>query len=293
MIKIGEINYLNVYPIYYFLKKERLRNKNGFCFLEFILGTPVFLNQALQNGYIDISPSSSFYYALNYDNSVLFKNISISSKKKVRSILLFSPKSIDEFSGNETIYITPETMTSINLLKVLLTEKYKFDIKNINFIIMPSDADFRLKAGTGLGSGKISLHIGDNALKFENDNIHAGYFSYDLADLWYEFTGFPFVFALFIIRKDSYEKNKDEFKILYEYLIKAKDKAVLNFKEVLKPVMADNFYNFITGEELLDYWTSCLSFDLGENEINGYKLYCEFLYKNKIIPVVPSFNFIL
>ena len=92
MIKIGEINYLNVYPIYYYLKKI-LNGENRNNFADFISGTPAFLNSKLQYGGIDISPSSSFYYISNYDNSYIFPNLSISSKKKVKSIYLFSNNS--------------------------------------------------------------------------------------------------------------------------------------------------------------------------------------------------------
>jgi chorismate dehydratase len=291
MIKIGEINYLNVYPIYYFLKKEIEYSRPKLNFIEFVSGTPAFLNLALKNAAVDISPSSSFYYALNYESLLLFKNLSISSKKRVKSILLFSPKSIGEFLDNETIYITPETATSINLLKVLLAEKYKLDFHKINFIILPSNYNYELKEDFNVKNGRIYLHIGDKAISFEK-NLPKDYFCYDLAVLWYELTGLPFVFALFIIRKDAYENNIDEFLILYNYLIKSKEKAVNNFQEALDSIITNSFYNFISREELLDYWTNCLNFDLGEKELLGFKLYSEFLYKNKIIPAIPKINFI-
>lgn len=291
MIKIGEINYLNVYPIYYFLKKEIKYNSSKLNFIEFVSGTPVFLNLALENASVDLSPSSSFYYALNYKSLLLFKNLSISSKNKIKSIFLFSPKSINEFSDDATIYITPETMTSVNLLKVLLAEKYKLNTRKINFITLPSNNGHELKRGFSIKKGGIYLHIGDNAIRFEK-NLPEGYFSYDLAALWFDLTGLPFVFALFIIRKDAYENNKDEFLILYDYLIKSKEKAVDNFQEALDSIINNGFYNFISRAELLDYWTNCLNFDLGEKELLGFKLYCEFLYKNNIIEVIPEINFI-
>ena len=292
MIYIGEINYLNVYPIYYFLKKE-IKIHPELNFLEFIYGTPAFLNKGLKLGDIDISPSSSSYYILNHKSSVLFPDLSISSQKTVKSIYLFSQKPIEDFNKGEAIYITPETLTSLNLLKVLLVEIYKLDFNNLNFVTLPSSDKFELKTefnGSKM-SGKNFLHIGNNALKYRKF-IPEGYFAYDLADLWYKFTGFPFVFALFILRKDAYDKKKIEFEILYKYLIKSKENATRGFKEAALSALKLDEYKFISYEELINYWTDCLSFDFGEREIAGFKLYCELLYKNRLIDSFPALNFV-
>lgn len=292
MIQIGEINYLNVFPMYYYLKKEA-EIRPELNFLKFISGTPALLNNALKSGNVDISPSSSFYYILNYKKSLIFPNLSISSKKAVKSIYLFSQKSIENFSQDETIYITPETLTSFNLLKILLIEIYKLDINKLKFITLPSNDRLELEAkfsGSEM-DGKNFLHIGNNALKFKKF-ISSSYFAYDLADLWFRFTGYPFVFALFILNKDVYITKKNEFNILYKYLIKSKENAISGFKEAALSILKDRKYDFISYEELIDYWTNCLSFDFGRDEMNGFKLYCELLYKNRLIASVPALNFV-
>jgi chorismate dehydratase len=291
MIKIGEINYLNVYPIFYFLRKEAAKKGTKLNFLMFKQGTPAFLNESLKNGAIDLSPSSSFYYIEHYNNSILCKDVSISSKKKVNSIFLFSPKKIEDFSDAETIYITPETLTSVNLLKVLLAEFYRLDINKINFLIMPSNENIELMEDVRLDERKIYLQIGDKAIKYKKTYENVFRYSYDLATIWYSFTSLPFIFALFIIRKDSYENNKNEFNIFYEYLIKAKEKAVTHLDEIAQGLLKNNSFKFITYDELIDYWTNCLNFDLGEKELEGFKLYCYLLYKHKIIKNIPTFNF--
>ncbi|MHB1660534.1 MAG: menaquinone biosynthetic enzyme MqnA/MqnD family protein [bacterium] len=292
MIRIGEINYLNVYPIYYYLKKE-IKTNNKLNFMKFISGTPAFLNRELQTGNADISPSSSFYYIVNYKSSYIFPNLSISSKERVKSIYLFSPKPVEDFNEDETIYITPETLTSINLLKILLAEVYKLDLKKINFITLQPSDNLELDSGFeigGMGGGNF-LHIGNNALKFRK-HIPEDYFAYDLADLWYKHTGYPFVFALFIIRKDSYDINKNEFDILYKYLIKSKEAAVSGFREAALSILESDEYEFISYDELIDYWTECLSFDFGEKEIKGFNIYLDLLYKNKLISSIPELNFV-
>ena len=294
MIRIGEINYLNVYPIYYYLKKA-LKNDNKINFMNFVSGSPAFLNRELETGNIDISPSSSFYYILNYKYSYIFPNLSISSKKKVKSIYLFSSKPIEDFNENETIYVTPETLTSINLLKVLLAEIYKMDLNKIRFTVLKPNDKLELKLGQVSGGESIKdgifLHIGNNALKLIK-HIPEGCFAYDLADLWYRYTGYPFVFALFIINKEAYDKNKNEFDILYKFLIESKKTAVSGLREAAVSISELDEYKFISYEELIDYWTECLSFDFGKNEIGGFNLYSELLYKNKLISSIPKLNFV-
>lgn len=292
MIHIGEIDYLNAYPIYYYLKKNILDNPE-INFLEFVPGTPAFLNRELQCGNVDISPSSSFYYILNYESSYIFSDLSISSKKRVKSIYLFSPIPIEDFKDGETIYVTPETLTSLNLLKVLLAEIYKLDLAKLNFVTLPPNDRLELNlkfSGNGIPKGSF-LHIGNNALKFKR-YISEDYFAYDLADLWYKFTGYPFAFALFIMRKNSYNADKGEFDILHKYLIASKEKAVSGLKEVAASILGRDEYKFISYEELMDYWTECLSFDFGEKEIEGFNIYSDLLYKNKLIPSVPTLNFV-
>ncbi len=294
MIKIGEINYLNVYPIYYYLKKA-LKKDNNINFMNFSSGSPAFLNGELEARHIDISPSSAFYYILNYKRSYIFPNLSISSKKKVKSIYLFSPKPIENFNENETIYITPETFTSINLLKVILVEIYKMDLNKIKFSVLKSNDKLELELGSAAGEESIKqgifLHIGNNALKLIK-NVPSGHFAYDLADIWYRYTGYPFVFALFIINKESYDKNKNEFDILYKFLIESKKTAVSGFREAALSILASDEYKFISYEELMDYWTECLSFDFGEKEIKGFNIYSELLYKNQLISSLPELNFV-
>ncbi len=292
MIYVGEINYLNVYPIYYYLKKE-VKADPELNFLKFVCGTPAFLNNSLSVGNVDVSPSSSFYYVLNCKSSLIFRDISISSKKTIKSIYLFSQKPIEDFKKDEVIYVTPETLTSLNLLKVLLVEMYNIDIKRLNFITLPSSNKLELIStfNDNVMANKIFLHIGDNALRFKK-SIPKSYFAYDLADLWYKFTGFPFVFAFFILRKEAYNNNKREMDIFYRYLLKSKRNAIRGFKDAALSILNDNKYNFISYEDLIDYWTNCLSFDFGEEDIKGFKLYCELLYKNRLISSIPALNFV-
>ncbi len=84
MIRIGKINYTNVWPIYHFFPHERFGSS-----LEWIEQVPTGLNRAMMNGEVDMGAFSSFAYAQNYERYELFPNLSVSALGSVHSILLF------------------------------------------------------------------------------------------------------------------------------------------------------------------------------------------------------------
>ncbi len=105
----------------------------------------------------------------------------IAAQKKTMSVLLFL-RNPDEHLH---IAVTSSSATSLVLLEVILTHFWQKP-----FTLFPS-----LNPAMEKASGY--LLIGDEAL-FHQTSIPA----FDLASIWYEYTGLPFVFALFA----SYEK---------------------------------------------------------------------------------------
>jgi chorismate dehydratase len=98
---------------------------------------------------------------------------------------------------------------------------------------------------------------------------------YDLGDLWYRNTGLPFVFALWIARKDSYSQKARALKMLIQDLQKAKTSALQNFDTIavaLKPLLLERYSLDITEEELISYWKG-ISYDLTEEHKKGLELF--------------------
>jgi len=84
MLRIGEIQYANVYPIFYYLKKVPSQD------FKFVRGVPSYLNKMLMEGCLDTSALSSITYARFQEHSLIIPEISISSIGKVKSVMLFS-----------------------------------------------------------------------------------------------------------------------------------------------------------------------------------------------------------
>ncbi len=183
MLKIGKINYLNVYPLY--------QNLKGF---NLISGEPSYLNRLIRVGEIDISPSSTFEYFQFPEKYFVVDNLSISSNKKVLSVLLLTYKPIEDIY-HDKIFLSSSSSTSNVLLQIIF---YEF--------LNRGELKFESQKENLFEAGKNQLIIGDEALKIYF-NKPSGCFIYDIAQIWENYTGLPFVFALWLVNRVSFEKR--------------------------------------------------------------------------------------
>jgi len=116
MLRVGRIPFLNLLPIYRALE-------TGFPleYVRFVPGHPFELNRKLRAGKLDISPSSSIEYGKHPERYLLVPDVSISSRSKVMSVLLFSHRPAAELPGGP-IAVTASSDTSVILLEILLRE---------------------------------------------------------------------------------------------------------------------------------------------------------------------------
>ncbi len=266
MLRIGEISYLNCTPIF-----SMLRSRFADPEYRFVCGTPAELNQRLRAGEIDICPSSSIEYARNPDSYLILPDISIASVGAVKSVLLFSPLPIEELNGAE-IALTCESETSIALLKILLACRYSF----CNSFRSATNGEQSCGA-----KGEPLLLIGDSALRAAL--TPQGRFVYDLGELWFEFTGLPFVFALWLARRVAVENERAAFSSLAERLVISKQLSISSFAEIAAAFVHNNW---TTSEFLIKYWET-ISYDLDENHLEGLKLFFSFAVECGILEQAP------
>ncbi|MBF0466238.1 MAG: menaquinone biosynthesis protein [Nitrospirae bacterium] len=264
-LKIGKINFANLFPIFHCLENDINLNKTESY--EIISGVPSYLNSLIREGKIDVSPSSSIEYLRHPELYDLIKEHSVSSFGAIESILLFSADDICNLGG-KTVLVSVQSETSVALLKVILSEFY-----GITVSMEPSDA----KLAEGLGTHPAYLLIGDNAL-IENRRsvrINKKIYIYDLGQLWYEHTGLPFVFALWIARKDCNRKLLSEFEFS---LKRAKKQALSTLSEIasVSPYPAE----MLSKEMLVSYWEN-ISYDLTEKHMQGLQLFESYLFKGR------------
>ncbi|MCL5022986.1 MAG: menaquinone biosynthesis protein [Nitrospirae bacterium] len=250
--RIGRIPYANLFPIFSMLEKTADCSS-----YEFIDGPPSVVNRLLREGEIETSPSSSIEYLRHGDLYTVLEGHSISSAGPVRSILLFSRKPIETLDGL-TVLTSSQSETSVALLDIILRKFYELDCP------LKSTADPFSRA---IGTHTAYLLIGDDALKesLRWPQLH----KYDLADIWYEKTGLPFVFALWIARRAWCIQEPLLFSNLKRDLDRAKSLAVKDFRSLAQ---GSSLLNILSEDELVAYW-ECISYDLQYEHRKGLDLF--------------------
>ncbi len=239
MFKVGKVSYLNTLPLFYHFEDKRI---------ELVEGEPSQLVSLLKEGKIQGGIVSSVEYLLNPYHYRVVPKLCIASKQRVCSVLLFSNKPIFDI---ERVYLTPASLTSKALCKHLLEGVYKLKPK---YVANKRSAD-------------ALLLIGDEAL-YEKKH---GRFThvYDLAQEWHKVYGLPFVFALFLVRKDA-DHSLDR---LIEDLSLRSIKAF--YEDLAKNrVRVDSF----SGEELEDYFYHCIDYFLDEKKEKSLELFKRLAY---------------
>jgi len=269
-LKIGRIAYLNVAPYFHYLMGQ------GFSG-EIVAGVPSELNRMLAEGTIDACPSSSYEYGLRADDYLLLPGHSISSIGPVHSVLLFTPGPLNVLSGQE-VAITGESATSINLLHVLLREFCWMG--DVSFKVPERDVEACLQDGQSV------LLIGDRALAAAQ-NCPPHFQITDLGALWYHFTGLPFVFALWILRREAIEKFPLQVSVLAEQLHASREYAFNHLQDMAACLSARTGFSITHLEE---YWRG-MSYDLTDGHIEGLRLYFLLCHKHGLLEREPDFHF--
>ncbi|XSG77456.1 menaquinone biosynthetic enzyme MqnA/MqnD family protein [Herpetosiphon llansteffanensis] len=194
---LGVIDYLNTQPLDYGIT-ERLPH------VPVQRGVPTAINAAVLRGEVAVAPMSVYEWALNADKLLVVRDFSIATIGAVNSVNLFSwaadPRQLD----GQPIALTTDSATSVNLLKVLCERHYR---------IQPEWRSMAPNLDAMLAECQGSLMIGDKALVEATARRHLGerglpYF-FDLGDEWLKLSGLPFVFAVWVVRRDQADAVRD------------------------------------------------------------------------------------
>jgi chorismate dehydratase len=96
-----------------------------------------------------------------------------------------------------------------------------------------------------------------------------------LGELWYKNTSLPFVFALWIARKDYFAEKAELLERFIHDLQMAKELALQSLDKIareLKPILFSSHSLDIPKEELISYWNG-VSYDLTEEHERGLELF--------------------
>lgn len=196
-MRVGRIPYLNCAPVYGAVDRG-IVSLDG----ELVSGVPSALNRQMAAGALDVSVISAVEYARESGKYVLLPDLAISCDGAVRSVMLFSTCPAPELAGAQVL-VSRSSMTSVALLELLFEQVWK-----ARPVFVPGDAeadDLRQEHAPVAAR----LVIGDAALMLRHREhpVAEGHgqeypFVYDLGVEWKSWTGLPFVFAVWVARRD-------------------------------------------------------------------------------------------
>jgi len=172
----------------------------------------------------------------------------------VRSVILCANRPFDEV---KTVAADPESRTS-NLLAQLLLQ-------------MHLGSGAKVIRGEKEEPCDASVVIGDRALTTQPGEHPV----YDLAELWKEMTGLPFVFAVWVHRKDN-EKRPSLAKVLQESC---------KLGEAARESIAERFSRKLSLPLSLcrDYISSCVYYRVGDREKQAIRRFERLLRKHDLL----------
>jgi chorismate dehydratase len=189
--RLGHIQFINCLPLYYGMVKNDV-----LLDVDLVRANPADLATELVAGDLDLAPIPVIEYARHADKFVLLPDIAISSDGEVQSILLVSKVPVEELSGR-TVALASNSRTSVVLARVLLERRWGV---KADYVDMPPDLPAMLR------DADAALLIGDEAIRTYWEcpaHLHA----YDLGTEWKAWTGLPFVFAVWAVRREYAQAN--------------------------------------------------------------------------------------
>src|SRR6202142_2372909 len=175
--RIGSVPYLNAVPLTRGIESE------------VIFATPARLAEMLRRDELDDALVSITEVLLN-DRYDILDGVAIASLGEVYSVLLAHCVPLESI---KEVFCDPASLTSVNLLKVLLAER---GVKP-EFKPLPDyDTAAQLDA---------VLLIGDRAIDFQRaTHVHE---IFDLGTAWYDMTDRPFVYPVWALRRGTENKE--------------------------------------------------------------------------------------
>jgi chorismate dehydratase len=189
-MRLGRIPWINCYPVYGAIDRGLVSMP-----AELVSGTASELNDLLATGALQVSAVSAVEYARNAALYHLLPDLAITCDGPVHSVALFSKRPVEELTGC-TVLLSASSRTSVLLLELLCRHRWG---------ILPQFATARAEAPdlttlAGLPHEAV-LVIGDAALHLSTQSVYP--VRRDLGEEWKEWTGLPFVFAVWAARRDA------------------------------------------------------------------------------------------
>ncbi len=268
-LRISAISFLNTAPLMWDFEHGEAA---GDFAIEYTIPSACAVALAANQADIGIIPAVTY---AEIPGLAILPNIAIAAKDHVRSILLVSKKPIEQV---ETVATDTSSRTSVALLQVLLA---KFFGGQRQLTPHAPQLDVMLR------SHDAALLIGDAALQMPVNESH---FVYDLAHLWHERTGQPFVFAFWAVRLDALERTPRDVDLVKVFQ-QSRDHGLE--PDNLRTIAQQWSSKLKLSEaDILIYLTENVHYYLDRQNHAGLQLFLRYSQELGLIPAAPELRFL-
>lgn len=250
-MQIGAVSYLNSRPLIEGLE-GLLPSAN------LVLDYPSRLADALSNGQLDVAliPSIEYFRRPGYE---VISDACVAARGEVLSVKLYCRVHPGQI---RTLALDEGSRTSAALTKVILAERYG---------VIPKTEPLRMESTTTDSSADAVLLIGDRAMHSPEESFTE---VMDLGQFWYDWTGLPFVFAMWVARREVNTEGVDE------ALSQARDLGIANVADIAR----EEAPRLGISETLAHtYLTRNLHYHLTSAERSGLKLFSELAAQHNLV----------
>ncbi|MDH6141255.1 chorismate dehydratase [Kitasatospora sp. GP30] len=250
--RVGHIEFLNCVPLYWGLGRT-----GALLDLDLTRDTPEKLSDQLVNGRLDLGPITCVEYLRHADELVVLPDIAVGSNGPVMSCVIVSTVPLDQLDGRP-VALGSTSRTSVRLARLLLEER---EGVRPEYFSCPPDLDAMLARADA------AVLIGDEGLRatLEADR-HPEYTVHDLGQMWQEWTGLPFVFAVWAARREFVERQPALVAAVHRAFLESRDISLLEADQVA--AHAARWEGF-DAPVLEHYFREALDFSLSDPQLAG------------------------
>jgi len=261
--RIAASSYLNTAPLIWSFIHGSQRDQ-----VELFTDTaPARCAEMLADGEVDAALVPIIEYQRIRDIAII-PDVCVGSRTAVRSVVLVTRK--NNLKKVESVALDESSRTSVALVKIIFREFLGFE---------PRWETVAPDLPSMLAHADAALIIGDPAMKIPRDKFRV----FDLATLWHEFTGSGFVFAMWMVRKDSVERIR-----VIDFAA-ARDEGLANLDQIAK-TYAEQIG--LSQGEIRSYLTEHIVFSVDEEMQKGLRLYFRLAAKHRLIDQAKAIEFV-
>lgn len=250
--RVGHIQFLNCLPLYWAMART-----GSLLDMELTKDSPDNLNDALVRGDLDISPISLVEFLRHADELVVLPDIAVGSDGPVMSVVMVSQVPPAELDGAR-VALGSTSRTSVRLAQLLLEERVGV---HPDYFTCPPDLALMMQEADA------AVLIGDAALRASlHDAPRLGLRVVDLGAAWKEWTGLPFVFAVWAARRDFLAAHPELVHEVHRAFLRSRDLSMAQVDKVAEQAARWEAFDAATLER---YFATALDFSLGERQLAG------------------------